>query len=179
MNRTVIIVNGLPRAGKDSTIDFMRGHLREARIQAGSFSSIDPVRAMLTGLGIDLSAKTPADRKLMAEVGDSLQEHGQWRTNWSVMNALDFFGDNESGVFFIHMREPALIAMVRKRLESLEIKVLTVLVLSNRAEMITNNRADAGVLNGRYNERITNDGTLEDLESATFKLLIKQGIISA
>lgn len=174
--RTTIIVNGSPRSGKDSLIDFMRDHLHTARIQTGAFSSIDPVRTMLKRAGFDLESKTAADRLLLATVGDAIEAHSERRTNWSVWNAIDFFNENESGVFFLHVREPEIIGKVRKRLETLKITVLTVLVSSDRAETGAN-KTDLGVWGMDYDVTIQNNGTLDDLSMDALNLLSTRGMI--
>ena len=88
--KAVIFINGRPRAGKDTLVSMMAHHAMRAGLSVGSFSSIEPVKAMLLAAGIDTSSKTEADRKLLATIGDALQRrwahpslHGKTRaTCW-------------------------------------------------------------------------------------------------
>lgn len=169
--KIVFFVNGHPRAGKDTTIDFMRQRLGAAGIPTGAFSSIDPVRAALSRMRINLDAKTEADRKLLATVGDALEEHSHCRSNWCVWNALDFFDRHDVGVFFLHVREPELIWRICQRLGGIAWN--TVFVDSDRAERVTSNAADAGVASMCYDYTLLNNGTLDDLSRQVDELLEK------
>jgi len=71
--KTVVIVNGHPRAGKDTAVDFLEVMLGEAGHNVMRYSSIDPVREALSHIGVDTSAKTEADRAVLVEVGMALQ----------------------------------------------------------------------------------------------------------
>lgn len=163
--KTVIILNGPPRAGKDTFIAMLQKHLLATGIDTSAFSSIDPVRDMLTGAGIDTSKKTLADRKLLATIGNAVEEHRGWRYRWCMTMIFTFFSKRSDGVFFLHVRERPLIEKVRKRLTIEQgYRVARVLLASPRAETVTSNAADAGASTGQYDLLIHNDGTLEDLE---------------
>lgn len=169
--KTVIFVNGAPRAGKDTVIEFMQQHLDARNLPSGSFSSIDPVRAMLNRIGMNTSGKTEADRKLLATIGDALEEHSKRRSSWCVWNAVDFFSENGFGVFFLHVREPLLIQRITAALAPLGITCLTVFVDGARAEYVFSNPADAGVADMVYDHTLLNNGTLEDLRAEVVLLL--------
>lgn len=176
MSRTVIVINGRPRAGKDTTVLFMQEYLDRARIMSHAYSSIQPIKDML-GQWVDLSSKTPADRRLMALVGDALQEHSSFRTNRCLGEIRSFFQIVTRGVFFLHLREPELIAEVRRGCEADGIRFITIYLESSRAENVKNNNADAGVDQGSYDYRIENNGTLDDLRATSEKLLADCGLI--
>ena len=167
--KTVIVVNGKPRSGKDTLISLMRDALSAAEIQSTAYSSIDPVKEMLREY-VDLRAKTEADRKLLSIVGDAMQEHSQFRTGRCAWMIDDFFHDLDHGVFFLHMREPELIERMRTSCQEAGIRFISVLLHADRAENVTSNPSDAGVENGVYDAHLTNNGTLEDLatEAAWF-----------
>ena len=161
--RHVIVVNGPPRAGKDTAIDFMQDYLNDRLIRTESFSSIDPIKDMLEDF-VDLSAKTESDRKLLATVGDAMQEHSMYRTDYSLRVIRIFFRVGR-GVFFLHMREPTLIDVVRKACEAEDITFTTILLRSSREQLVMSNPADAGVLNGQYDIIMRNDGSLDLLRT--------------
>ena len=110
--RKVIVVNGKPRAGKDTAIAFMQEILAEHGIQSMQFSSIDPVRNVIQALGIDVSAKTPADRALLAEIGAAVEKHSGYRSKACLTEALRFLCCYHNAVVFLHIREPAMIETV-------------------------------------------------------------------
>lgn len=178
----VIVVNGPPRAGKDTLIGFMGQHLNDARIQWEEFSSIDPVKEMLTKAGFYLTKKTEADRKLLAVVGEAVEEHSQWRTQQCLEKIADFDSTyNNEGVVFLHIREPENIKRVRDALNmagATGIKFRTVFLSSSRAENVTSNEADRRVAEMEYNRYALNDGSLDELNEKARFLLIDMGVLS-
>lgn len=167
----VIIVNGKPRAGKDTFIEMMSNALREQGIDVDTFSSIDPVRWMLMGAGLGLETKTEADRKLLVVVGAAVEEHSDFRTNESYRRIENFAAIHQRslGVFFLHMREPDLIEKMRAKLHWTDLS--TVFIESDRSLDVTSNSADAGVGGMVYDHTVSNNGTLDDLHRAARELL--------
>lgn len=178
--REVIFVNGKPRAGKDSVVQAMSNILMANGVATACFSSIDPVRDMMTNAGFDLSQKTEADRALLAEVGDSVEMHSQVRTRACVDTTMRFFEDLKgSGVMFLHIREALVINRVERRLDAIGgIKRSRIQVVSPRAENVNSNHADLNTGNMGYDLTISNDGTLDDLARKCDKALLHLGLIS-
>lgn len=181
MTVAVVILNGYPRAGKDTLIRFMEDVADQKGLATGSFSSIDPVRAMLSSVGIDTSRKTAEDRKLLAMSGSLLEEHCKFRSrsclqfiNQEIAQAAnDGLG---GGLYFLHIREPEIIEVVQERLHAKGVKVWRVYLESNRAEKPTN-PVDAGVEKMAYDYRVTNNGTLGQLydeASALVRLMLER-----
>lgn len=168
----IIIVNGPPRAGKDTFIEILTAMLRAKNIDVDAFSSIDPVRDMLTGAGFDLSKKTQADRRLLALVGDAVEEHSAWRTQQCIDRITDFAFSvrrPSESVMFLHIREPANIATIRQWASATYgvHTCSTVFIENFRAEQVTSNAADAGVKDMGYDYTLENNGTLDDLLHTT------------
>lgn len=165
MATNVIVVNGPPRAGKDTLIEMMRTHFEKRGHFVHAISSIDPIREALQELGIDTSQKTPADRKLLAEMGSLLENYCSFRTNWCYgvikLNADLYF--RKSPVIFVHMREPELIDKLQARLAESGIKLWRLFIDSHRAETDFSNPVDAGVYAMKRNFTLLNHSTLEDL----------------
>lgn len=159
--KTVIIINGLPRSGKDTVVERLTEHLGRLEWCCASFSSIDPVRELLMRNGFPIARKTEADRKLMAAVGDALEDYNAFKTRGCVQFVEQALAD----FVFIHMREPAMIARLTEMLlESLPgVRVVTLFV-EGRGERITSNAADANVENYAYDLRVGNYGDLVDLD---------------
>lgn len=177
--KTVIIVNGKPRAGKDTAIAMMANHLKANGIETDSFSSIDPVRAMLARAGFYLQDKTLDDRALLAEVGDAVEKHSRWRSSQSFAKVESFFERTEDrpAVMFLHVREKLLIDRIADKVRANGWQILLVYVKSKRAEQVYSNAADMGVTEIGYDAEISNDGDLNDLSQACEKLLWEFSII--
>lgn len=164
----VVVINGRPRAGKD---DFCRmvAVYCSARwgFEVGSFSTIDPVRALLTSAGIDVSKKTPADRRLLSVLGEELELHSEFKTARTLVATG---AAAHSGIAFIHAREPHTIEKLRERVRwSLPNVRFSTLWLSrpgyahpepsNDSDRISENDIE-------YDFSVANSGTLEDLQFA-------------
>jgi hypothetical protein len=178
MRTNVIIVNGLPRSGKDTAIELMQ-HLMFPKIAARSYSSIDPVRNVLADWGVDLSAKTEEDRKLMSTIGDALEEHSNFKTEESFKKVLSF--QEGAGlrdlVVFIQIREPDLIDKLKRRLEDVDIPVTRLKIQSSRGLKLTSNPADAGIDEMVYDRLIQNDSDLDDLKRDCKGMLKSIGVL--
>lgn len=168
--KVLVIVTGLPRSGKDTSINIIQALLHSQDVPSMTFSSIDPVRDMLKG-HVDLSAKTAADRKLLSVVADAMQEHSGFRVRRSLHAMQSFFFDEGEGVFFLQIREPELREEVRARAWN-EYEVLTIrlLVSSLRAEQAAC-RADLVAEMGEFDYTIDNDGDLYDLDKECQRFL--------
>jgi hypothetical protein len=177
--RTLIVINGRPRAGKDTAVRLMREVLAIHDYATEEFSSIDPVRDMLTAAGFDLSRKTPEDRAFLAEVGDAAEKHSRFRTRTCFDRTMALMEGREKAVMFIHMREPVLINRLQVMLSVSRLlpAFITCIVRSNRSETVTSNAADMGVEGMMYNDEIRNDGTIEELGWACEAFLQRQGLI--
>lgn len=184
MTCTVIFVNGPPRAGKDTFVELASKHLAQVNVWCDSFSSIDPVRDLLTDhAGINLSAKTPADRKLLADVGAALEEHSNWRTEKVVAfckgSAWKGAGHGYDTAVFIHMREPQNIQRTISRLKEIGgFKITAVFIDGPRAETV-DNVADSAIRGMMYGHYVFNDGSLADLygkAAAALRLMGYKGV---
>jgi hypothetical protein len=163
-SKTVIVVNGAARAGKDTSIAFMKAALEVLGYSHDEFSSIDPVRNMLRQQGIDVDNKTPEMRALLANVGDQLRDH---RTE-VCMRRINMFFDGmlvgtTAGVFFLHMREWKLIGKMRRLCSDKHIDLHTVVVHNNRIKPEPGNEADRNVHDEVGDYSVFNNGTLADL----------------
>lgn len=175
--KAAIIVNGYPRAGKDTAVSMMRQYLDTwTPLFSKEVSSIDPVRNVLKGLDIDVTQKTPADRLLLATIGDAIEQHSQAKTAYCVEEATGFWAlEGGDGVVFMHIREPAMIKRISRKLRDRGASVFTVFVEGNRAEKMHDNAADNGVEGFEYSHRIHNNGTREQLYQEAKRVLCEMG----
>lgn len=179
MVKIAIIINGYATVGKDEFIKQAISHCDEYpdpayRPYISSMSSIEPVRQMLRDAGFPVDTKTPEMRRLLAVVGTAVEEFNGWRTSRCVEEADNFLNPSASMLlrahaprfFFIHMRESVYIARTIKKLEEKQIKVKTLLIQRNGVEPVTSNEADMDVMNTKYDYRIGNNGSLQDLKKS-------------
>lgn len=176
---SIVIVNGPARAGKDSFVEACMDHLGSYGISAWEFSSIRPVVDLLKAAGVDTSAKTEADRKLLADVGAALEEHSNFRTRACVeacLTSRQKSGSHGSATF-LHIREPKNIIQVLRdlRFDGFD-KMLTVFVDGPRS-IAPKNVADESIRDFDYDHILMNDSTLEALGVAAGQFLQLRGIL--
>lgn len=182
--KTAIIVNGKPRSGKDTVVRMMGDILTGSEVPWGAFSSIDPIRTMLTNAGFDVSQKTDEDRDLLAAVGDAVETHSKFRSSTCVWCTVDFFEGVQSdhAAMFIHVREAAIIERIRMMLNAWPTgpyRTVTIQVVSPRAKDVVSNAADANTADIDYDYTINNDSTLDDLARRADRALFTLGVTPA
>jgi hypothetical protein len=155
---TVIIVNGKARAGKNSAVTYMRSALADKKISSCEYSSIDPVIDLLFTNGINVSKKTDADRKLLAILGDALEEHSGFRSSSCMIRNETASIGKLNFVFFVFTREIYMIEKLKRKLDY--DRFLTLFVESSRVKTNKTNHVDAAVYDPYdYDDIIENDGT--------------------
>lgn len=158
----LVFINGDPRSGKDTVSDMMVEEFGKLGMFSAAFSSIEPVREMLTISGFDLSQKTEADRLLLSEVGDAVERHSDFRSKACVSEFEAAVATGRSVALILHTREPATIHKIAFGLRRHSV-LFTTLFIHGRGRSITSNPSDAGVRGMRYDREIWNGGTLADL----------------
>lgn len=171
----IIVINGRPRAGKDTFVEFCQKHCNWCL----NVSTVDFVKKVANYCGWD-GTKTPENRKFLSDLKDLL-------TQWDdipykhVCNEITLFQNrvrmydfdpDTDAIAFIHCREPEEIARLCEELGAQSL-------LITRDEVETNNQsnhADAGVYNYNYDYMIPNENTLQDLEEAAVRFLVALGI---
>lgn len=158
----VIVVNGYPRSGKDTFVNFCKEKLGAFGV---SVSTVDFVKYLAAQSGWD-GTKTPKNRKFLSDLKDLLTEWNDvpWKKVEEVFESIKIecfqYGLKDSDFFlFIHSREPKEIERFQK-----EYGALTVLIDREEVEGNQSNHSDAEVMNFNYDYIINNDGTLEELE---------------
>lgn len=170
----VVIINGFPRSGKDTVVDFTREYLGELLIDVAAFSSIDPIRKILMEIGVPVEKKGPKERLLLHEMKASLDRYHNFATDLAVKTADQFMRDARKDVVFVHAREPDAIRYMKAKWDSdSSVEVLTVLVERPGTEVTDTNAADDGVRGYDYDITIRNTGSLEDLRSEALRLATK------
>ena len=156
------IINGRPRSGKDSFVNFC---LEELGAFGKLISTVDFVKKIATECGWD-GTKDLKNRKFLSDLKDLL-------TNWGdvpykkTLQEIDTFkfdlncwNVSDKGVVFIMCREP-------KEIERFERELNAKSVLIRRASVEfeqQSNHADSEVLNHKYDYIIENNGTIDELK---------------
>ena len=156
------IINGRPRSGKDSFVNFC---LEELGAFGKLISTVDFVKKIATECGWD-GTKDLKNRKFLSDLKDLL-------TNWGdvpykkTLQEIDMFkfdlncwNVSDKGVVFIMCREP-------KEIERFERELNAKSVLIQRASVEfeqQSNHADSEVLNHKYDYIIENNGTIDELK---------------
>ena len=164
----IIVVNGAPRAGKDTYCEMVQ-KIMEERVGPYScriISTVDFVKEVAKFCGWN-GQKTPKDRKFLSDLKDIL-------TQWDDIPYKDIIGsyegckeiwkqfgyDEEECLYFIMCREPK---EIQKFVDRIGARTLIVRRF-NVEELPQSNHADADIFNYKYDSYIYNNGTLEELE---------------
>ena len=156
------IINGRPRSGKDTFVNFCREEL-------GAFgkliSTVDFVKKIATECGWD-GTKDLKNRKFLSDLKDLLTNWGDVPYKKTLQEIdmfkfdLDYWDVSDKGVVFIMCREP-------KEIERFERELNAKSVLIRRASVEfeqQSNHADSEVLNHKYDYIIENNGTVDELK---------------
>lgn len=172
----VLIVNGKPRSGKDTVINYIKDYCNvdECAI-VHHYSTIDPVKSALKALGWDGNKDAnsrntlAALKQLWIESCDGPLRHCMDKIFKSVNNNL-----NDDEIIIFQIREPEeidkLVNAIKPISRAYNMHVTTLFVSRLEAEKEEyGNDADMNVAKYRYDEEIMNNGTLEQLKEVTGK----------
>ena len=163
------IINGRPRSGKDTFVNFC---LEELGALGKLISTVDFVKEIATRCGWD-KTKTPKNRKFLSDLKDLLTNWGDVPYKKTLQEIdmfkfdLDYWDVSDKGVVFIMCREP-------KEIERFERELNAKSVLIRRASVEfeqQSNHADSEVLNHKYDYIIENNGTVDELKEKAKEFL--------
>lgn len=169
----IVVVNGAPRAGKDTFCEMVQ-RLMEEKVGPYSckiISTVDFVKGIAKFCGWN-GQKNPKDRKFLSDLKDIL-------TQWDDIPYKDVINSYEGMkevwkqlgykegkcLYFIMCREPE---EIQKFVDRIGARTL-IIEKGEVNEQIQSNHADANVHNYNYNTYIHNEGTLKDLEKIAYK----------
>ena len=171
----IIVINGMPRAGKDEFVKMCQKHC----YWCFNISTVDFVKEVAATCGWD-GTKTPNNRKFLSDLKDLLT---QWndvpykeiereiQLAEAHMRSYEFDPDKD-GIMFIHCREPQEIHRFVTEMGAGTLLIRRTEIESNEQS----NHADAQVFDYPYHYIIKNDGTLQELEAKAYLFLTKMGI---
>ena len=154
MDKLVFIVNGKPRAGKDTFAMILNRYMNVYK-----YSAVTKVKEIATLCGWD-GQKEERDRKFLHELKMLTSEYSDMAYQ-DVINEIKKYrnGEIEADIFIVDVREPEEIERLAK-----EVGALTVFIENNNVPAITSNAADANVENYEYDFVVPNNGTMNDFE---------------
>ena len=153
--KLIIIVNGKPRAGKD-TFALLLNKIEPVY----NYSIIDKVKAMALDCGWK-GGKTEKDRKFLSDLKKLTTDYSDMSYNDVIDKATDFYCDEiKERILLIDMREAEDIDRAKY-----DMNAITVFIKNDNVEAVTSNEADANVENYEYDYYIENNGTIKDFET--------------
>ena len=152
--KMVFVVNGKPRAGKDTFAMILDEYM-----DIYKYSAVTKVKEIAKLCGWN-GAKEERDRKFLHELKMLTTGYSDM-SHKDILNKIEKYnrGEIKADVFVVDIREPEEI----KRLVDAT-PAITIFIENDNVPEITSNAADANVENYEYDFRISNNGTLEEFE---------------
>ena len=178
MDKLVFIVNGKPRAGKDTFAEILNRYMKVYK-----YSSVTKVKEIATLCGWD-GKKEERDRKFLHELKMLTSEYSDLAYN-DVLNEIEKYrrGEIEADVLLVDIREPEEIKKLINALtgfESMGIDVISLLVIRKSGEDTPNQPAetrrsdDEALINSyEYDVTINNDEDLIKLQELAAEFVDK------
>lgn len=177
MKTVFVAVNGFPRSGKDSFVDFCITHLENTGNYGTKYSTITTCMQMAEIAGWD-GSKSSANRTMLSELKDWYTKHFDGTFNEMVEEIkgnLDLHDDGTS-VIFAMIREPTEINKIITWCKDNSVPHHAVLVLSNRGEEHHGSHSDQNIPAYDYTDKIFNNEELHQL-NVTAKTFV-EGLVS-
>ena len=143
MQKTVIVINGQGRSGKDTVCKIMSKYYKVRNI-----STIDPIKDIATFAGWQ-GEKDDKSRKMLADLKQVFIEYNDLPLNF-VLKHVESFKTTDEDILFVHCRESEEIAKIVK---TSSVKTITLLIRRNDRfyeHKVFGNRADDEVENYCY-----------------------------
>lgn len=161
------------------------------KVPSATLSTIDPVRSLLAHAGIDVSAKTDADRRLLSDVGSALELHSMWRSARTLDAARRCLSPFASGsrAALVQVREHVVVDNMQTlaREDGGEIvvhrlRIRRAIRLDGRPGDATTGVASDDALRAetdmsRYDSVVDNDYGLDDLAAEAARSMIQLGVV--
>lgn len=155
MDKMVFIVNGKPRAGKDTFAEILNRYMVVYK-----YSAVTKVKEIAKQCGWT-GAKEERDRKFLHELKMLTSDYSDLPYQ-DVLDKIEKYRSGEilADVFVVDVREPEEIDRLRKAIDA-----ITIYIENENVPAITSNEADANVANYKYDFTIFNNGTIEEFEN--------------
>lgn len=155
MVNSIYVINGKPRSGKDTVVEFIEANVPFRTI---NISTIDPVNDALRVLGWD-GTKTDAYRDLASYL--KMKSDLMFDTSFKYIQSIC----DEFAIIFIHCREPHNIKRICNSLGAKSVYV------HRDIDVTCNNDSDNNTDQYNYDYIIKNNGSLSELESTIINFI--------
>ena len=170
-NKTVVILNGSGRSGKDTFAEEVGKLLPSHKV-----SSIDFVKQLYSGLDNEaIVKKTESYRKLLSQTKANLIEFDPMFFAKLMEQEVEKFLQSQDKILFVDIREPEEIEKFKTVLSKQEVEFFTVLVKRENIAQISSNSSDANVYNYPYDFIIENNSDIESLKDCARCLVVSTG----
>lgn len=150
MNKQIYIVNGKPRAGKDTFAKFL-GEI----ISVKKISIVDPVKNIAKNIGWD-GTKTEKDRKFLSDLKMLLGDYNDYNFKYVSDEIKKFYDNDNEMVMLIDAREHKDIDRICHIFGA-----SSIFIRNDNVESVKSNIADAQVEDHIYDYVIMNNSTID------------------
>ena len=160
-NKTVVIVNGRPRSGKDTFCKYIIKYCEKNKKECDVWSTIDFEKELLEDIvNRPYNVESEKDRAFLSEFKQLVNRYYDI-TFRDFTNLLDLY----DGIFLIHTREWNEIIRFKDYCKENNINFITVFITSPNEQEFSN-WSDTFCIDRKelYDILINNNGTLEDLK---------------
>lgn len=161
MNKTIVVINGSGKVGKDTFVHLIRKHCNDYVM---NYSSVNKVKMIAREAGWD-GKKTEKDRKFLSDLKLLTSEYNDMPYN-DMTEVINIFKQNDYPFLFLHIREPE---EIQRFVDDFGAK--TLLITNKNVKQIESNMADANVQNFKYDFIIDNSGTYEEFEQKAINFI--------
>lgn len=162
MQKTVIVINGQGKSGKDTICK-----ITARRYKVKNVSAIDPIKKLASLVGWQ-GEKDDKSRKMLADLKQILIAYNDYPFKYVMQNVAEFLAGDEQ-IMFVHIREGEEIQKVVNACKQQGVNVLTLLVRRNDKFFVHKtfgNSADDEVENYPYDLVYSgHNDTVSDLEN--------------
>lgn len=151
--KKIFIVNGKPRAGKDTFAELLGKHCRVFK-----YSSVDKVKQIAAKCGWD-GSKMDKDRRFLAELKRITTEYNDMSYDDVAEKVAYFLKTDFFDVMLIDIREPE---EIERAIEGFGAEAI--FIENKNVPAVTTNLSDRNVELFEYDHIVLNNGTLEDFE---------------
>lgn len=171
--QTIIILNGLPRAGKDTFCYYVKQYFR-LKYNVTDYSSISKIKEIAKDFFGWNGIKDKKGRCLLSELKDAATRYNNMPLKLILNKIHTFFADNNNKIFIVHIREPFEIQKLKQYYENHPtIKIISVCILNKKATQY-NNTGDSGIFDYRYNYFLSNNADIKHFKKIIYNFCEKE-----
>lgn len=162
IRKTVLIINGKPRAGKDTFVELL-----SYMVPVYKYSIIEKVKSIALDCGWK-GGKEEEDRKFLCDLKKLTDDYSDLSFTDVYEKITQFAADEiKEPLFAVDIREPEDIEMMKDLTGA-----ITVFIENENVPEITSNPADANVYNYDYDFVVKNNGTMDDYKKEVYNFIL-------